>query len=125
MLIGPRGNPVCTGLLCIAIVRDLISEDTGNAGFIVLSEASANPDLMIDWLVQREKRIPVFDSRFQRFSFPTIDAIRETLHENRSLALQCDDPYVVTIAIVIYTLDVTRRFLHGEACHYRFYRRAP
>ena len=64
---------------------------------LFLSEASANPDLMIDWLIQREKTIPVFDSRFQRFSFPTIDAIRETLHENRSLSLQCDDPYVVTI----------------------------
>ena len=116
-LVGPRGKPVRTDAPCIGIIYDFISVDTGNAGFVVFSEAGANPDLVIKGFVPGDERISVLDGGFQRFPFTTVDAVREPLHDDRPLSLQCDDPAVVTIGVVIYASDVTRRLLAGQARH--------
>lgn len=44
-------------------------------------------------------------------------AVREPLYDDRALSLQCDDPSVVSLGVVLYAPDVTRRLLGGEAGH--------
>jgi hypothetical protein len=44
-------------------------------------------------------------------------AVREPLYDDRAFSLQCDDPSVVSLGVVIYALDVTRRLFCGEAGH--------